>query len=616
MLFKLVLVIAIILLIPMICRKLHIPGLVGLILAGVALGPHGIAWINGGETIQMLGKMGLLYIMFQAGVEIDHNDFQQVKYKAWGFGLMSFIFPFVLGLGTSMLLGYSLSTSILLGAMYGSHTLMTYPIVSRYGVQKSSAVNITVGGTIITITLALVMLAMLEGVKYDLSPLDTVLALGKVILSVVIILLVLPMLTQRFFKRWQDPAENFLWVMLLMVISALLCEWAGLDGILGAFLCGVALNRFIPNRSTLMSRINFVGSTIFVPMFLLGVGIIIDTKVLFSSPHIYLVAAVMMMTKLGGKWLAAALAGRVFHLSGDERQLIFGLTHATAAGTLAIVTIGYEMGLFDAEILNSAVIMILVLCTLSGFVTERAAKQLALRESASLESERDRDEWLMMSVGENIHASLKTLAQLSNLVESEFVQCPDWQQANALVERTSKSTVIYHEVQPLNTISRLLVVVPRNAEKERDFISCFGQIRRLSSQLGASVIFFANDDTKIALRALCHRKGKYLQPTYRDMYDWEDVLLTAKELRENDLVVFVSARAATPSYNPLFTRLPHLIEKFFSTHSYIIIYPEQTVGDTIADTLLMEAPYNSRTWQLIERVENFFWRQLRKHQHK
>ena len=296
---------------------------------------------------------------------------------------------------------------------------------------------------------------------------------------------------------------------------------------------------------------------------------------------------------------------------------MFGLTHATAAGTLAIVTIGYQVGLFSAEILNAAVLMILVLCTSASFITEHAAKHIALQEEALLESDRTEDEWLMMSVNTGdagAHEQLKELSRLSSLHESKFVLCSDWQDAESMVERTSTSIAIYHEHQPLNTVSRLLVAVPRYAEKEHDFISCFGQVRRLSSQIGARVVFFANEETQRALQALCRRPGKFLRASYREMEDWEDVLMIAKEMEADDMVVMISARHATASFNPLFKQIPDMLERFFSEHSWLLIYPQQQMGAAVPDVFLTDLPPTSGSWNLISRMKAWVLRQLRKRQ--
>lgn len=599
------LVLATILLVPMVCRKIRIPSIVGFIIIGMLVGEHGFALLDGGNTIRTLGKIGMLYIMLQAGIEVDINDFRQQRNRAVLFGILSFLVPFVLGLATSLLLGFNWVTSALMGAMYGSHTLMTYPIVSRYGVQKNAAVNIAIGGTMLSITLSLLVLAFLKSnfVLTDEAGLWPM--IGKIALTLILITLVFPWLAQRFFKRWQDATSGFLIVMTMMVISAYMADWAGLEGILGAFICGVSLNKLVPNLSPVMQRINFVGNNLFVPLFLLGVGMLIDVSLLWSGWVTIIIAIVMIATKLAGKWIASWLAQISFHLQGVERQIIFGLTHATAAGTLAIVTIGYETGIFSAEILNAAVLMILVLCTSASFVTEYAAKQLALQEQARLEADKIDDAWLMMTVAENRHYELRELGELSELREPEFTNESDWTEARKLVDNQSKAAIIYHPAQPINTISRILVAVPRYAEKEHDFISCFGLIRRLSSQIGAKVIFFTNEDTQKVLQAFCRRKGKYLRASYREMEDWEDVLMMAKQMDKDDMIVMINARPSTPSYNPLFEQVPDMLSRFFSDHSYMVVYPEQQTGNAVPDLLTGDTTQASKTWKIVSAVKRW-----------
>ena len=232
-------VLATILVVPMVCRKIRIPSIVGFILVGVLAGPYGFELLDESTAIQTLGKVGMLYIMLQAGIEVDINDFRQQRTKAVIFGFYSFILPFVLGVVTSLLMGFNGVTSALLGAMYGSHTLMTYPIVSRYGVQKNASVNIAIGGTMLTITLSLLVLAILKSNAALADSLGTWQLLGRIALTLLLIILVFPWLAQRFFKKWSDPTNGFLIVMTMMVASALLAEWAGLEGILGAFICNL-----------------------------------------------------------------------------------------------------------------------------------------------------------------------------------------------------------------------------------------------------------------------------------------------------------------------------------------------------------------------------------------
>lgn len=604
-LIHLVIVLGLIFIVPILCRKVHIPVIIGFILVGVGLGPCGLGILSDSPAIQAFGQLGILYIMFQAGVEIDINDFSQHRGKAMVFGLMTFGLPLALGYLTSCLLGLSPVVGLLLGAMYGSHTLMTYPIVRRYGLQKNIATNITIGGTMIALTLSLLVLAgvqtHLQTGQMDIHAL--LLWVAKVGAAIVAILVLFPWLARICFKfRW-EPTINFILVIFLMVLSAFLCTWAGLSGVLGAFLCGVALNRLIPNLSQLMNHITFVGNSMFVPVFLIEVGLMLNLKAVGSWHWLGVIAVTMIGTKLISKWLAAAGTQAFFRLHKYERQLIFGLSHASAAGTLAIATIVYQMGLFDDAILNGAIVMILVLCTTSSFVTEYAAKRLSLQEDARLESERILDDWLMGSVGEDLHNELKELSNLSSLHETEIVECTDWKAAEALVEHTSKSIALYHENQPLNTINRMLIAVPPYAEKEHDFISCFGQLRRLSTQIGAKVVFYANEDTQTILRALCHRKGKYLAASYRELKDWKNVEKVVQDLESDDMLVIISSRQSTPSYNPLFSRIPDLLTRQAKTHSTMLIYPEQIIGGDIPDRLLMDIPQASSTWRIVTKIK-------------
>lgn len=612
----LTLVIGIIWFVPIVCRKIHVPSIVGFILAGIVIGPSVLGVAGQTSIFQILGSLGMLYIMFQSGSEIDINDFKQYKYRSLFFGLCTFFIPFGLGLITSrFLLPFGWLPSLLLGAMYGSHTLMTYPIVSRYGVQKNVAVNITVGATMVAIILSLMVLAIVEGWSRSVQSItEYAIQLALVLVFLFSVLWLFPRFARMFFKRYRDPISEFMVVMLMLVGSALLADLAGLEGILGAFLCGVSLNRLLPNRSPLMNRINFVGNSIFVPLFLISVGLMIDIHAFWSGWTTVTIAIVMIITKLIGKGLSAWIAQVVFRFSKHERQLIFGLTHATAAGTLAIVTIAYQMGILSSDVLNASVLMILVLCTTASFISEHAAKELALQESAKLESDHEDDYWLLTSVGDDLRPAMREIGEMASLDNIEIKQSADWQDVSNMVEHTSKSVIVYHESQPINTINRLVVAVPRYAEKERDFITCFGLVRRLAGELGAKVVFYAHPDTQVALQAMCRRPGKYLRASFRNMDGWEEVGIISQTIVENDMLVLLSSRKSTASYNPLFERIPTMLTEHFTHFSSMVVYPEQLTGGPDMDTLLMEIPPASTTWSIITRVKRFLrkgWEAIR-----
>ena len=603
----LTIVIGIIWFVPIVCRKIHVPSIVGFILVGIVIGPSVLNIVAEGPTIKLLGSLGMLYIMFQSGSEIDINDFKQYKYRSLFFGLCTFFIPLLLGVVTSRyLLNFDWTSSLLLGAMYGSHTLMTYPIVSRYGVQKNVAVNITAGATMWAITLSLIVLAVVEQWNDTAQTImDYVLQLAILALFFLSVIWLFPRFARMFFKRYREPISEFMVVMLMLVGSALLAELAGLEGILGAFLCGVSLNRLLPNRSSLMARINFMGNSVFVPLFLVSVGLMINIEAFWSSWTTVIIASVMIVTKLVGKSIAAWIAQGIFRFSKHERQLIFGLSHATAAGTLAIVTIAYQMGIVSSEVLNAAVLMILVLCTTASFITEHAAKELALQESAKLEAYHEDDYWLLTSVGDDLRPAMREIGEMASLDNIEIKQSADWKDVSDMVEHTSKSVIVYHEAQPINTINRLVVAVPRYAEKERDFITCFGLVRRLSGELGAKVVFYAHPDTQVALQAMCRRPGKYLRAAFRNMDGWEEVGIISQTIMDNDMLVLLSSRKSTASYNPLFEEIPTMLTEHFTSFSSMVVYPEQLTGEPDMDTLLMEIPPASKTWSMISRVKRW-----------
>ena len=612
-LLTLTLVIGIIWFVPLLCRKIHVPSIVGFILAGIVIGPSVLNIVGESPTIKILGSLGMLFIMFQSGSEIDINDFKQYKYRSLFFGLCTFFIPFGLGLITSQyLLPYGWLPSLLLGAMYGSHTLMTYPIVSRYGVQKNVVVNITVGATMVAIILSLIVLAIVESWSRSVqTTTEYVIQFSLIVVFLLTVLWLFPRLARMFFKRYREPISEFAVVMLMLVSSAWLADLAGLEGILGAFLCGVSLNRLLPNRSPLMGRINFVGNSIFVPLFLISVGLMIDIHAFWSGWTTLTIAAVMITTKLIGKSLSAWLAQAVFRFSKHERQLVFGLSHATAAGTLAIVTIAYQMGLLSSDVLNASVLMILVLCTTASFITEHAAKELALQESAKLESDHEDDYWLLTSVGRDLRPTLREIGEMATLDNIEIKQSADWQDVSNMVEHTSKSVIVYHEAQPINTINRLVVAVPRYAEKERDFITCFGLVRRLAGELGAKVVFYAHPDTQVALQTMCRRPGKYLRAAFRTMEGWEEIDILSQTIIDNDMLILLSSRKSTASYNPLFEQIPTMLGEHFTGYNSMVVYPEQLTGGPDMDTLLTEIPPASTTWSFLSRCKRLVKQLLR-----
>lgn len=386
------LVLAVILLAPIVLGRLRIPHVIGMILAGVIIGQYGFNILERDSSFELFGRVGLYYIMFLAGLEMDLEDFKTSRLKVLVFGLLTFAIPMLLGVVSSYyILGYGVIASILLASMYASHTLVSYPILSRFGLSRLRSVGITIGGTAITDTFTLLILAVIAGMyKGDIGSSFWILWGIKVVLSVGFILIVFPRISRWFFRKYEDNIMQFVFVLAMVFLGGGLLELAGLEGILGAFLVGLVLNRLIPHLSPLMNRIEFVGNALFIPYFLIGVGMIINLKALFSGGQALKVALVMTVVATLSKWLAALCTQKIFRMKSVERSIIFGLSNARVAATLAAVLVGNKIEiapgtpLINDDVLNGTIVMIMFTCIISSVVTQQAARRAAL--SGSVES--------------------------------------------------------------------------------------------------------------------------------------------------------------------------------------------------------------------------------------
>lgn len=339
------LILFIILFAPILLNKLRIPHLIGLIIAGAIIGPNGFNLIARDMSIILFGTVGLQYIMFLAGLEIDLAEFKKNSSKSLVFGLLTFSIPMTIGTLVSFyVLEFSLPTSVLLASMFASHTLIAYPIVSKLGVAKNRAVNITVGGTMITDTLALLVLAVIAGMQTGEINQEFWIRLGvSVVAFGLVVMLIFPIIGRWFFKRFDDNISQYIFVLAMVFLGCTLAELAGIEAIIGAFLAGLALNRLIPHTSPLMNRIEFVGNALFIPFFLIGVGMLIDYKAFIKDWSTLEVAGVMTVCAIVGKYLPAFITQKIYGYSADERRLIFGLSNAQAAATLAAVLVGFNI---------------------------------------------------------------------------------------------------------------------------------------------------------------------------------------------------------------------------------------------------------------------------------
>jgi len=380
MIFALVMII--ILVAPIIFRKIKIPGLVGIILSGMVIGPSVLNLLERDSTIELLGTVGLLYLMFMAGLSIDLNRFEKLRNQSIGFGILSYTFPaigaYFLGV---YLLNYSLETSLLLGAIVGSHTLLAYPIVERLGITKNTAVTMSMGGTLVTDTLSLGILAVIAGTVGDNQGAGYWTAFAtSIAVFLAAAVLILPRLGRWFFRNMKhDTDVDFVFMMAVLFATAFLAELAGLASIIGAFIAGLLLNRLVPGNGTLMSRIQFVGNALFIPFFLISVGMLVDVKVL-ASLDVWVYAIAFTLLVFAGKAIASLIIRLAKGFSNAEGLVIFGLTTPQSAATLAVTLLGYDLGFFDQTAVNAVVIMILFTCLLGPWMVEKYGRKVAIME--------------------------------------------------------------------------------------------------------------------------------------------------------------------------------------------------------------------------------------------
>ena len=406
-------VLVILVLAPLIFKKIKVPHIVGIILAGVVVGPYGFHLLDRDSSFQIFGQVGLLYLMFLAGLEIDLYNLRRNMNKGLVFGLYTLFIPLILGSVLSVwLLGVGWTTAVLLACMYASHTLIAYPVVSRFGITKSPAVLISIVGTIIAIlgsllTLAVTVDAQRSG-EFSLS--GVAMLLGSLVVYCAFVFYLYPRVTRWFFRTFSDNVTQYVFVLAMVFFSSWLAQVIGLEPVLGAFLAGLVMNRYVPVSSPLMSRIEFVGNAIFIPYFLIGVGMMINVRAICNLETLG-VSFNMIVVAILVKWLAAWAAQKTYKMNPAERKMMFGLSTAHTAVALAVVMIGYELVLPDGShllneaIMNGVILMILFTCALSPIVTADASAKLKLD---MMTENGDEDDEVNMS------RSLRTLIPVSN----------------------------------------------------------------------------------------------------------------------------------------------------------------------------------------------------------
>lgn len=689
------LVLLIILFAPILLNRLRIPHIIGMILAGLVIGEHGFNILARDSSFELFGKVGLYYIMFLAGLEMNMADFKQNRGKAVMLGLLAFIIPIMIGLVVNMtFLKYSLITSVLLASMYASHTLVAYPIVIRYGVSRHRSVSIAVGGTAVTDTLTLLVLAVVGGMfKGESGGLFWVWLVAKVVFLGGLIMYFFPRIGRWFFRRYDDNVMQFIFVLAMVFLGAGLMEFVGMEGILGAFLAGLVLNRLIPHVSPLMNHLEFVGNALFIPYFLIGVGMMIDIHVIFGHGDALKVAGVMIAVALTGKWIACWLTQKIYKMGAIERELMYGLSNAQAAATLAAVLVGYNIilpngeRLLNDDVLNGTVLLILVTCVVSSFITERAARKIAIDE-AHLEDEKrpaelekilipvanpdtiedlvnlslvirdpkQRDNLLALNVINDNNASetlelrgkrylekaamitasadvpLKLISRYDLNIASGIIHTAKehgvtdvviglhrkvtivdsffGMLAENLLKGLHREVMIAKFLMPINTLRRINIAVPPKAEYEAGFQKWVEHFCRMGNTLGCRVHFFANEETTTLLQILVKKRFSSTMTDFSRLDDWGDLLLLTGQVNYDHLLVIISARRGSISYDPAFERLPAQLGKYFANNSLIVLYPDQ-LGEP-QDMLSFSNPRGNNEDQHYEKVGKWFYKWFRK----
>lgn len=679
-------VMAIILVTPLLLNRLKIPHVIGLIIAGIAVGPYGFALLDRDMSFEVFGQVGILYLMFLAGIEIDMYHLKKNLPKGLVFGAFTFFIPLILGAVAAIaILGMRLPEATLLASMFAAHTLLAYPIVARFGVTRSPAVIIAIAGTIVAVLGSLIVLAGVVGVVRDGSVSSLLRVLISLVVYCAVIYYVYPRLTRYFFKKYHDGIQQFIYIMVMVFFAAAVASWIGLEGVFGAFFAGLVLNSFIPGRSTLMGRLEFVGNAIFIPYFLIGVGMLIDVNVVTHGWDTLYIAAVMSAVAMFTKWLAAMVTQRLFGLTPVDRSIMYQLTNAHTAVALAVVMIGYRMGLFGVEILNGTVVMILVTCSVSSVGTARAASKLKVQMLKQADEELSKDEsstrprtliavsnpltapgivdlalamrfpdssipgdFYALHVRNDNSASARSISRnsldvaeraaasvevsltpierydlniitgvLNTMEERDITEVIiGLHRRNALldtffgdkIERLLQSTnrmlVITRCFNPLSTMRKMVVSLPKNAQFETGFRRWAQAIGNLGRHIGCKVEFWCEHSSIPMIRTVLSQAKIEIPMSFDNVESFDDFVVKSKDIDDDDLLVVVSSRRAAVSFESDMDAMPEFLHRYFSNTNLIVLYPSQfgteapmTMAETMA-TDMAATPSSIYLWAM------------------
>ncbi len=656
-------VLAIILMAPLLLNRLKIPHIIGMIVAGVAIGPYGFHLLDNDASFKIFGQVGLLYLMFLAAIEIDFYHLRRNLKRGAVFGLLTFLLPLFLGLfSTIYFFDTDLVTALLLASMYASHTLISYPVAVRFGITKAPAVLMSIVGTIIAVIGALLTLATAVNVHTTgyFSFLQTGLLLAKLITFCLGVSVLYRNLARWFLRKFTDRVTQFVFVLALVFFAAWVADAIGLEGVLGAFFAGLVLNRFVPNTSPLMARLEFVGNALFIPYFLIGIGMMIDIRVIASFETLR-IAGIMLAVALVAKWLAALLATKIYGMHRDDLQVMFGLTTAHTAVALAVVSVGYSFGLLGSSMLNATVLMILITCAIAPMATSGAAGRIKLRmleetptvenrpentlvpvdnpitavalmEVAMMLHPTDRTDSSLMAVHvrtsnstaarANSDASLKLARETSatvdvpvstierydtniasgliNTINERDISCIVMglhrraslidsffgQKLENVLTQSNRMFLICRLFNPVNTLRRMVVVVPPKAEFEPGFRLWVTTIGRLARNLGCRMIFICFPKISSLISGILSRERIDVRLEFRNIEQWDDFVLMANRINDDDLLIVISARPDSLSYGADVHEMNLFLQKYFTQSNLIVVFPQQSEKNADAMTFI------------------------------
>lgn len=661
-------VLAIILFAPIVFSKLRIPHIVGMIIAGAIIGEHGFNILERDGSFKLFGQVGIYYIMFLAGLEMDLGGLKQNRKNGITFGVLTALIPFVFGyISGYYLLHYSLLASLLLACIFASHTLVAYPIVTRYGVSHSKSVQTSVVGTMIALLFALIILAGIAG-KFngEGGTLFWVLFAAKFALFIAFVFFILPICVRTFFKKFSDPVLKFSFTLAMMLLCAAVADLCGLEGILGAFLSGLVFNRYIVQSGPLMNRVEFVGNAIFIPFFLISVGMLVNVKPLFESTEPLFVVIVMVVAGTVSKWIAAFLTRKVLGMRSHDGLMMFGLSEAHAAGALAMVMVGTSLvneegvPLMSGAVLDGVVVMILLSCIISSIATEQAAKQLKISADNAVfqESQKGDDEKILIPINEpssitgltntgimmrnkslnrgliflnivndanddkEVKAGMahskeclskaKAICDAANVkIQMQSRIAVDYASATShafrendaseiliglhrkrtpndtligdftkrLLDLINRQIIAVHFTIAPDTLRRIVVAMPEQAEYESGFRRWIERIMRMAEKAGCEIQFYGLEGALRRVEWYIHRKHQGLRFECKTFHMKNGIDQLKDVVNDDHLLVIVSARHGTVSYQSNINRINESIKKHYSKCSIMIIFPDQKEED-------------------------------------